>query len=88
MLVNLGATPRVVPCMDLVRDSDPSQVGPTDHPSWERIRWPDDQPLPEPGRELSVGNDVDGPTAVRLVRVITARPDFEPGWIGVEVAPV
>ena len=55
--------------------------------SWARIRWPDDAPLPEPGHELNVAEEVDGGMTIRVVRVIHARPDFEPGWIGVEVVP-
>ncbi len=85
--MNLPVPRPVVPVME-TRPSDPEIAEPFDGVTWERIRWPDDEPLPSPGHELNLADGVDGRPATRLVRVVAARPDFEPGWIGVEVVRV
>ena len=55
---------------------------------WERIRWPDEDALPLPGRELSVpsSNKAEGPSRVGVV--VYARPVMEPGWIEVELRAI
>lgn len=55
---------------------------------WERIRWPDDAPMPQAGARLSLrqaGREHDN---VREAIVVYARPVFEPGWIDVELRPI
>ena len=85
--MNPPVTQRVVPIMK-TRSSDLEAAEPFDGVTWERIRWPDDEPLPPPGHELKLADGVDGRSAMRVVRVVAARPDFEPGWIGVEVVRI
>jgi hypothetical protein len=55
--------------------------------TWERVRWPDDEPLPAPGGEIAITRLRDGHEVPQTFLVVEVRPDFEPGWVQVEVKP-
>jgi hypothetical protein len=55
--------------------------------TWERVRWPDDEPLPAVGGEIAIARLTNGREVARNFLVVEARPDFEPGWVQVEVEP-
>ena len=55
--------------------------------TWERVRWPDDEPLPAPGGVIAITRLRDGHEVPETFLVVEARPDFEPGWVQVAVEP-
>jgi hypothetical protein len=66
-------------------DSSERYAAAVDENDWQRIRWPDNEPLPVAGDELAVPTHDAGLIRTRMAIVGHASPDFEPGWIRVEV---
>jgi hypothetical protein len=52
---------------------------------WERVRWPDDAPLPVNGELVTLDAPGGEPDLAPRIEVLSARPTFEPGWIEVEL---
>jgi hypothetical protein len=53
--------------------------------TWERIRWNDLDPLPQPGLEIIRSTTENGAKLIWKAVVVRAQPDFEPGWVRVEL---
>ena len=67
---------------------DDTEHQPHSSTTWERVRWPDDEPLPPAGGEITITRLADGKEIAQMYLVVESRPDFEPGWVQVELAPV
>jgi hypothetical protein len=52
---------------------------------WQRMRWPDEAPLPVAGQLISLIEPDDDPERAPQREVVAVRPTFEPGWIEVEL---
>ena len=66
--------------------SDTTGTEPADGDTWwQRVRWPDDAPLPVAGDLVSLVEPRGDPDREPQREIVSARPTFEPGWIEVEL---